>query len=103
MAGLVLEFEHAGAHMVQQANGKGVAPFGADVFTVLREIADHLVDAVHPQRGEMVAQRAQVALGVREQAVVHVALDHLALDLQAVAAQLQQGVELFQHARLITF
>jgi len=40
----------------------------------------------------VVAQRAQVALRVGEEAFVHVLLDHLALDLQALASQRQQVV-----------
>ena len=67
----------------------------------LREVADHLVDAVYAQRGEEVAQRAQIALGIREQAVVHVALDHFALDLQAGAGDLQQLIEARKQRSLV--
>ncbi len=41
----------------------------------------------------MVAQGAQKPPGVGEEPLVHVALDHFALDLQAVAGDFQQGVE----------
>ena len=65
------------------------------------EVADHLVDAVDADRREMVAQRAEVALGVGEQAVVHVALDHLALDLEAVLRDLEQLVDAREQPRLV--
>jgi hypothetical protein len=49
----------------------------------------------------VVAQRAQVALGVGEQAGVDVPLDDLALDLEAVAGELQELVEAAVQRRLI--
>ena len=87
--------------MVEQTQCHGVASSSGDVVAVVAEVADHLVDAVHPQGAEVVAQRAQVALAVRVKALVHIALHHFALDLQHVAALRQQGVELRQQGRLI--
>ena len=74
---------------------------GADVLAIAGEVADHFVDAIDAERGEVIAQRAEIALGVREQAVVHVALDNLALDFQAAAADLQQGVQTPEQARFV--
>jgi len=41
----------------------------------------------------MVAQRAEVAFGVGKKPVVHVALDHLALDFEARLRDLEQLVD----------
>ncbi len=68
---------------------------------VAGEVADHLVDAVHAYGGEMIAQGAEIALGVGEQAVVHQALDLLALDLQAVARHVEQLIEAAQQRCLV--
>ncbi len=98
--GLLLELDHARADVIEQALGEGVALGRGDVLGVGGEVADHLVDAVDADGGEVVAQGAQIALGVGKQPGIHVALDHLALDLQAVAGQLQQLVEAVVQARL---
>ena len=49
----------------------------------------------------MVAQRAQVAPGVGKQALIHQPLDELALDFQALAAQLQQAAQRVQQRGFI--
>ena len=41
----------------------------------------------------MIAQGAEEAFGVGEKAIVQVALDHLALDLQAVPGQVGQMIQ----------
>ena len=71
--GLLLERDDPRAQVVEQAHGERVAPRRGDVVVVAGEVADHLVDAVDADRREVVAQRAEVALGVREQALVDVA------------------------------
>ena len=66
---------------------------------VAREVADHLVDAVHADGREVVGQPAgQVALRVREEPVLDVPVDHLALELERVARELEQVVEGAQQA-----
>ena len=102
VAGFFLKGDDACAHMVQKAHGKGMAPVAGDVVYVVREVAHHLVDAVHAQGGEVVAQRAQVALGVGEQPLVHQPLNQRAFDFQAVFAQFQQAVQRGQQRRLVT-
>ncbi|KAG1388639.1 hypothetical protein G6F58_013459 [Rhizopus delemar] len=67
----------------------------------MREVADHLVDAVHAQRAEVVAQGAQVAPGVGVQALVDVALHYLALGLQHVAPQAQERIQARHQLRLV--
>ena len=101
MAGFFLELRHALAHVVEQAQGQRVAKVAGDVFAAVREVAHHLVDAVHAQRAEVVAQRAQIPLGVGEQALVHQPLDEFALGLQALLAQFHQAVERGKQAHFI--
>lgn len=79
--------------MVEQPHRERMAPWRGDVLAVGGEVADHLVDAVDAERGEMIAQRAEIALAVRKQPVVHVALHDFALDLQTVAADREQRIE----------
>ena len=81
------------AHPVEQAHGQRLARVDGDVVPVVGEVADHLVDAVHPDGGEVVAQGPEIALGIGEEPGVQVTLDDLALDLQAVAGQIQQAVQ----------
>ena len=93
VAGLFLERDDARAHVVEQPHRERVARGRRDVVGVAREVADHLVDAVDADGREVVAQRAEVALGVREEPLVDQPLDHLALDLEAVARVAQQLVQ----------
>ena len=72
-----------------------------DVVVVAGEVADHLVDAVDADRREVVAQRAEVALGVREEPLVDQPLDHLALHLEAVLRVAEQLVEALVEADLV--
>ena len=65
------------------------------------EVADHFVDAIDADRRKMVAQRAEVALGIREKPLVHQPLDHLALDFQALAGKFQQIVQTGKQPGLI--
>ena len=64
--GLLLERDDARAQVVEQAHGERVPARRGDVVVVAGEVADHLVDAVDADRREMIAQRAEIALGVRE-------------------------------------
>ena len=98
---LLLELDEAGANMVEQAQRKGMAPVRRDVLPVAREVADHLVDAVDADRREVIAQRAEIALRVREETLVDVALDDLALDLEARLRKLEQIVEATQKPLLV--
>ncbi len=79
--------------MIEQAQSERVAPVAGNGVRIVGKVAHHFVDAIDAQRGEMVAQGAQVTLGVGEQPLVHQSLDQLALDLQALAAQFQQAVQ----------
>ncbi len=90
MPGLLLETGEQRAAVVEQAQGERPARVGGDVLPTESKVADHLVDAVHAEGGEMVSQGAEVALGEGEQALVHEALDGLAFDLQAGAAEFEQ-------------
>ncbi len=101
VTGFLLERHHAVAHVVEQPHHQRMAARVGDVVGVGAEVARHLVEAVHAQRAEVVAQRAQIAPGVRKQALVDEALDDLALDLQALLAQFQQFVQPRQQRRLV--
>ncbi len=101
MAGLLLEEQQPFSDVVQAAAGQGPPLVRGDVMAVVGEVADHLVDAVHAHRGEVVAQGAQVSPRVRKQAAVHVASDLLALDLQAGSRQLQQPVQAAEQGGLV--
>ena len=50
----------------------------------------------------MVVQATQVALGVGEQAVIHVVLDGGALNLQGLAGQVDQLIHAGHQRRLVT-
>ncbi len=64
---------------------------------VIGEIAQHFVQAIHADGGEVIAQGAQVALGVGVQETgIHMMLDDLALDLQALFRQFHQGIDALQ-------
>ena len=96
VAGGLLELDHLVAHVVQEAHAHGVAARVGQVVGVVGEVADHLVHAVDAQGGEVVVQGAQVPLGEGEQAGVDVVLDDGALELEGVAADLQQPVDVGQ-------
>ena len=66
--GLLLELDHALRARGRAAGGECVTPVRGDVVAVGGEVADHLVDAIHPDGREMIAQGSEVTLGVREQA-----------------------------------
>ncbi|MCY1281674.1 hypothetical protein D9M69_601110 [compost metagenome] len=93
MAAFLLELHQLCPHMVQQAKRQLPPRLGMHAFAVGGEIAHHLVQPVHANGGEMVAQRAEVAPGVGIETGVHVMLDHLALDLQALEGHAQQLVQ----------
>ena len=64
-----------------------------DVLGVVREVADHLIHAVHADRREMIAQRAEIALGIGEKPLINMALNDLALDLKACLREIKEVVE----------
>ena len=76
-------------------------PLRGDVVLIAGEVADHFVDAIDADRRKMVAQRAEVALGIREKPLVHQPLDHLALNFQALAGKFQQIVQTGKQPGLI--
>ncbi|MNT97360.1 hypothetical protein D3C72_2396700 [compost metagenome] len=77
------------------------ALFGVHALLVVAEIAQHFMQAVDADGREVIAQGAQVALGVGVQAGVHVVLDHLALDLQALHRQLHQLIHALQQTAAV--
>jgi len=84
VAGVFLELHQPRADMVEQLHRQRAAGRRVHALAVIGEVAHHLVQAVHADGGEVIAQRAEVALGVRVEPGIHVVLDHLALDLQAL-------------------
>ena len=93
VAGGLLELHHLVAHVIEDPHAHGVTARVGQVVGVVGEVADHLVHAVDAQGGEVVVQGAQVPLGEGEQAGVDVVLDDGALELEGVAADLEQLVE----------
>ena len=93
MAGTFLKFHHALPNVIQQTQGKAVSPRRAKILLVLGKVADHLVNAVNSQRGEVITQGAQIAACVGKQPLVHMLLDHRALDFQAVTTHFQQFIQ----------
>ena len=93
MAGTFLKFHHALPNVIQQTQGKAVSPRRAKILLVLGKVADHLVNAVNSQRGEVIAQGAQIAARVGKQPLVHMLLNHGTLDFKAVAAHFQQLIQ----------
>jgi ribonucleoside-triphosphate reductase len=98
LAGLFLEAQQGGAHVVEQLERERTAFSGVHTLLVPGEVAQHLVHAIEADGGEVVAQGAQVALGIGVQPGVHVVLDHLALDLQAFHRHVHQAVQALQQA-----
>ena len=70
-----------------------MTPIIGDVMFITGKVADTLVDAVHTDRGEVVAQRPKVALRVREKSLINVTLNDLALDFKTCLSQIQKMVE----------
>ena len=95
MAGGLLELDHALAHVIQDAHAHVEAARVRQVVGVPTEVTHHLIHAVDANRREVVIERAQVALRVGEEAVVHVVLDGLALDFEGLRGQVDE----FVHAR----
>ena len=97
----LLELDHALAHAVQDAHAHVEAARVRQVVGVVTEVAHHLVHAVDADRREVVIERAQVALRVGEEAVVHVVLDRLALDLEGLRGQVDELVHARDEALLV--
>ena len=93
MTGGLLELDHLVPHVVQEAHAHGMAARVGQIVGVVGEVADHLIHAVDTQSGEVVVQGAQVPLGEGEQAGVDVVLDNGALELEGVAADLEELVQ----------
>ena len=85
VSGFFLEHDHLVADEIKHFGGKGVAGFRRNVFFVLCEVADHFIDAIHTDRREVITQRAEITSCIREQALIHMALNDLALNFKAVA------------------
>ena len=101
VAGGLLELDHALAHSIQDAHAHVEAARVRQVVGVVAEVAHHLVHAVDADRREVVIERAQVALRVGEQAVVHVVLNGLALDLEGLRGQVDELVHARDEALLV--
>ena len=101
MAGGLLELDHALAHAIQDAHAHVEAARVRQVVGVVAEVAHHLVHAVDADRREVVIERAQVAARVGEEAVVHVVLDGLALDLERLRGQVNELVHARDEALLV--
>ena len=99
---LFLESHQLGAHVVEKLERKGVTGRRRDVFGVVREVANHLVHAVDADRREVIAQRAEIALRVREEPLIDMALDDLALDFKARLREFKEVVETRVEPRLVT-
>ena len=98
MAGFFLEAHQGGPHMVEQVQGKLAPGGGVHALAIGAEVAQHLVDAIQADGREVVTQGAQIPFGVGVQAIVHMVLDDLALDLQALHGQLHQLIDTPQQA-----
>ena len=94
VARLLLIVGHALPHPVEQAHGEVAAPWGRNVLEATGEVADALVDPVDADRGEVVPEGAEVALGVGEESLLHVALDDLPLQLEALGGEIHEALEL---------
>ena len=90
---LLLEGNETRAHMIEEFEREGVPPGRRDVVLVVREVADHLVEAVDADRREVIAQRSEIALGVGEEPLVDVALNDLALDFETRLGELKEVVK----------
>ena len=93
MVGFGLKLHEPFTHVIQEPHRKGVAPVGCDVVGVAGEIADHLVDAVHTDRGEVVSECAEIALRVREKPLIDVALNDLTLDFQGLLGKIEEMIK----------
>ena len=87
MSCFFLEHDHLVADEIKHFGGKGVASFRRNIFFVLCEVADHFIDAVHTDRREVITQRAEITSCIREQALIHMALNDLALNLRAKSSR----------------
>src|SRR3990170_3139255 len=77
VAGLLLELHHPGADVVKDAPSQRLPVVDGYVMDIGGEVAEHLVDPVDADGGKVVAQSAEVSLGVGKKTAVHVALYHL--------------------------
>ena len=91
--GFGLELDHAAPDVIQNLQRESVPPVIRDVMFIVSEIPDHFIHAVHADRGEMIAERAEVTLGVRKEPLIHVALDHLSLHFKRITGHFQQVIK----------
>ena len=66
--------------------------FARDIGFIVREVTNHLVNSVHTDGREVIAQRPEVALGVREKTLIDVALNDLALNFKGFFGQIQKVI-----------
>ncbi len=93
MPRLLLDRHQSLPDVVQQVNRELSPPLIRDVMLAVREVGDALVDAVHADRAEVIAQAPEVALCVGKQAVIYTSLHCLALEFKALRGDLKQGVQ----------
>lgn len=101
VSGFFLDFNHAGADMIQELFGKSLSPLVGNIVFVIGEVSDHFIDTVDAECREVVTERSQIAFGEREQTVVNQALDNLAFDFQRSTGQFQQLVNPGKQAMFI--
>ena len=53
MFGLLLKHDHALAQVIEKPNRQIMPTSGRDVLGIVGKVANHLVDAVHPDGGEV--------------------------------------------------
>ena len=99
MAGFFLKRHHLRPQPVEHPKRQRLARFGGDILGIGGEIAHHLVQPVHAERREVIAQRAKVAFRIGKQPRIDMALDHLALDFKAGAREPRQMVQ--RHHQLV--
>ena len=103
ITGTLLIADQPGTHMIQDAERQFDAlPFG-QIMIVAREIAHHLVHAIDPDGGEMVAQERQVARGIGiEAAIIHF-LHECPLLFERRTGDIHQSIELGHQTCQIIF
>ena len=77
-----LKTHKLGSHIVEKLKRKSVSRFCRNVFLIVREITDHLIDTVDANGREVIAQRSQIALGVWEKTAVNMTLNFFSLNLK---------------------
>ena len=79
--------------MIEKPHGHRVARLRRNVVGVPGEVSHHLINAVHADCREVIAQRSEIALRVREKPFVNMALNDLALNFQRLLGEIQQIIQ----------